>query len=119
MTRPGTESTKKCGNCGTVWRDSWLEPDVDRNECPFCYAYFDTQTVKTVRLIKIKKKRMHWKTVSAIKLLCRLGSDIHECDWTIFKKDSYIKLLQRRTDIIKIFNQKLEDLLDRLNLHKK
>lgn len=108
------ETAKKCGKCGTVWKDSWLPNDVDKNECPFCSEPFIEKDTVRVYLPKIKRKNIGWRKACSIKLICRLESDIREMDWSIFKKESYFDLLRKRANLIAKVNKKLEQVLDRV-----
>lgn len=111
------ETAKKCGKCDTVWKDSWLPNDSDKNECPFCgEQLIEKECVKT-QLPKIKRKNLGWQKAASIKLISRLESDVREIDWTIFKKESYFNLLRKRSNLIAKINTKLESILDR-ELHK-
>lgn len=117
MTRKGSETSKTCGRCRTVWLDSWLDDNADKNECPFCGYVFDFRTAERVRLPKIKRKNIHWKQESSIKLMSRISSDITEIDWKVFNNPNYYKLLKKRENIIRRLNQELEKFFDR-EVHK-
>ncbi len=52
--RSGEEAVKKC-SCGTVWKDSWIDKDADKNRCPACHKLFTAQG--DIRLISVKGKR--------------------------------------------------------------
>ena len=48
-TRPKEEKTYECEDCGTFWRDSWIdaEDNTHRGWCPYCDApNIPTQMVK-------------------------------------------------------------------------
>lgn len=112
----GGETAKTCGKCETTWKNSWLPTDHHFNECPFCGAYF-TASAK-IRRDAPRKRRMHWKQVQSIKFLCRLGGDMQGIDWKLFKNDTYTLLLQKRTDLIYLFNKTLAELLSKLHKRK-
>ena len=112
-TMPGNESAKQCGRCSTVWKNTWLDNHQAFNECPFCGAIF--QKGAKISRPRPKRRKLHWKQVQSIKLLCRLSSDITGIDWALFKNDTYFKVLAKRTDIINLFNKTLNQLVAKLH----
>lgn len=50
----GAEATRKCAECSTMWRDSWLEGRQKDGTCPWCHRNMNLETVIKVEPIKRK-----------------------------------------------------------------
>ena len=93
--RSGEETAKKC-SCGTVWKDSWVDRDADKNRCPACHKLFEEQGNVKLNKIVMKKQDL------LIRKIIALDSRLKEIELKLIDLNAGVPVMNETADSIQI-----------------